>query len=64
MKRAIEISSAHANNRIQFGNKLSTYTGIQEKIARMTMFHYTTQSMAYMLRFKNLNFITFFSFEF
>lgn len=50
MKRAIEIASAHANNRTQFGNKLASYTGIQEKIARMTMLHYTTQSMAYMLR--------------
>ena len=50
MRIAIEIATAHANNRSQFGNKLAAYTGIQEKIARMTMHHYVTQSMAYMLR--------------
>ncbi|KAI2801446.1 hypothetical protein RDWZM_008444 [Blomia tropicalis] len=49
MKKAIEIATAHANQRTQFGNKLASYSGIQEKIARMSMLHYTTQSMAYML---------------
>uniref|UniRef100_A0A834V7Z4 Very long-chain specific acyl-CoA dehydrogenase, mitochondrial n=1 Tax=Sarcoptes scabiei TaxID=52283 RepID=A0A834V7Z4_SARSC len=49
MRKAIGIATEHANNRTQFGNKLSTYTGIQEKIARMTMAHYVTQSHAYML---------------
>lgn len=56
MKKAIEIATAHANNRTQFGNKLASYTGIQEKIARMSMLHYTTQSMAYMLRYFFLTF--------
>ena len=51
MKKAIEIATAHANQRTQFGNKLASYSGIQEKIARMSMLHYTTQSMAYMLRY-------------
>lgn len=49
MRKAIEMATKHCNNRSQFGNKLSTYTGIQEKIARMTMLHYLTQSHAYML---------------
>ena len=50
MRIAIEIATKHASNRSQFGNKLSSFTGIQEKIARMTLLHYATQSMAYMLR--------------
>ncbi|KAJ6217286.1 hypothetical protein RDWZM_008443 [Blomia tropicalis] len=49
MRRAITIAAEHANNRSQFGNKLASFTGIQEKIARMSMMHYQTQSMAYML---------------
>ena len=49
MKNAIVIASKHANNRSQFGNTLASYEGIQEKIARMTCLHYTTQSMAYMI---------------
>lgn len=50
MRRMIEISVEHANNRSQFGNKLASYSGIQEKIAKMTIHHFVTQSMAYMLR--------------
>jgi very long chain acyl-CoA dehydrogenase len=51
MRAAIEKASEHATTRTQFGNKLSTYGGIQEKIARMSISHYVTETMAYMLRF-------------
>lgn len=50
MRRCIEVATAHANTRSQFGNKLAQFTGIQEKIARMTLCHFTAQSHAYMLR--------------
>ena len=49
MRAAIEQSVAHANTRTQFGNKIATYGAIQEKIARMSVSHYVTESMAYML---------------
>ncbi|XP_017461308.1 PREDICTED: very long-chain specific acyl-CoA dehydrogenase, mitochondrial-like, partial [Rhagoletis zephyria] len=49
MRRAIAMATAHAQNRSQFGNKLASFTGIQEKIAEMSMKHYVTQSMAYMI---------------
>lgn len=49
MRRQIEIAVEHANNRSQFGNKLAQFQGIQEKIARMSLAHFTTQSHAYML---------------
>ena len=39
----------HAAQRNQFGNKIETYGAIQEKIARMTILHYVTESMAYMI---------------
>ncbi|CAG5929199.1 unnamed protein product [Menidia menidia] len=39
----------HAANRTQFGNKIHTYGAIQEKMARMAMLHYVTESMAYMI---------------
>jgi len=45
IKRAVE----HATQRNQFGSKIETYGTIQEKIARMSMLHYATESMAYMV---------------
>ena len=45
IKRAVE----HATQRNQFGSKIETYGAIQEKIARMSMLHYATESMAYMV---------------
>uniref|UniRef100_A0A3Q2CGV7 Very long-chain specific acyl-CoA dehydrogenase, mitochondrial n=1 Tax=Cyprinodon variegatus TaxID=28743 RepID=A0A3Q2CGV7_CYPVA len=45
MTKAID----HAANRTQFGNKIHTYGAIQEKMARMAMLHYVTESMAYMI---------------
>lgn len=49
MHIAIQKAIEHAVNRNQFGNKISTYGTIQEKIARMCMAHYITESMAYMV---------------
>ncbi len=45
IKKAVEF----ATQRNQFGSKIETYGGIQEKIARMSMIHYVTESMAYMV---------------
>ncbi|XP_027205926.2 acyl-CoA dehydrogenase very long chain [Dermatophagoides pteronyssinus] len=49
MQKAIEMASTYANTRTQFGNKLSSFTAIQEKIGRMTLAHFVTQSHAYMI---------------
>ncbi|XP_061768454.1 very long-chain specific acyl-CoA dehydrogenase, mitochondrial [Nerophis ophidion] len=49
MKGAINQAVDHATNRTQFGNKIHTYGTIQEKLARMTMLHYVTESLAYMI---------------
>lgn len=39
----------HAANRTQFGDKIHNFGAIQEKLARMTMLQYVTESMAYMI---------------
>ncbi|XP_055595023.1 very long-chain specific acyl-CoA dehydrogenase, mitochondrial [Uranotaenia lowii] len=49
MRACIQKATEHATNRVQFGRKLETYGGIQEKLAKMAMHHYATQSMAYMI---------------
>jgi very long chain acyl-CoA dehydrogenase len=49
MRFAIRKAVDHAANRNQFGKIIINYGTIQEKIARMTMLHYVTESMAYML---------------
>ncbi|XP_058815271.1 very long-chain specific acyl-CoA dehydrogenase, mitochondrial-like [Topomyia yanbarensis] len=49
MRACIQKATEHATNRVQFGRKLETFGGIQEKLARMAMHHYATQSMAYMV---------------
>lgn len=49
MKGLITKAADHAGNRVQFGNKLEKYGAIQEKLARMAMCQYVTESMAYML---------------
>ncbi|CAH1405239.1 unnamed protein product [Nezara viridula] len=42
-KKAVE----HATTRVQFGRKIDSYGTIQEKLARMAMLHYVTESLAY-----------------
>ncbi|XP_077355752.1 very long-chain specific acyl-CoA dehydrogenase, mitochondrial isoform X2 [Festucalex cinctus] len=49
MKGAIGKAVDHAANRTQFGNKIHTYGAIQEKLARMAMLQYVTESLAYMI---------------
>ncbi|KAM7366301.1 hypothetical protein PAMP_015751 [Pampus punctatissimus] len=49
MKGVITKAVDHATNRTQFGNKIHNYGAIQEKVARMTMLQYVTESMAYMI---------------
>ncbi len=49
MKYAIKKAIDHANTRNQFGKLIVNYGTIQEKISRMAMLQYVTESMAYML---------------
>merc|ERR1712004_830693 len=49
MRAGITKAVEHATQRNQFGAKIDTYGTIQEKIARMSMIHYATESMAYMV---------------
>ncbi|XP_035264460.1 very long-chain specific acyl-CoA dehydrogenase, mitochondrial [Anguilla anguilla] len=49
MKGVITKAADHAANRTQFGNKIHNFGAIQEKMARMAMLHYVTESMAYMV---------------
>ena len=37
------------SQRVQFGSRIDGYGAIQEKIAKMSMIHYATESMAYMV---------------
>ncbi|XP_070504444.1 very long-chain specific acyl-CoA dehydrogenase, mitochondrial-like isoform X1 [Chironomus tepperi] len=49
MRMCIKRATEHVTQRETFGNKLESYGGIQEKIARMSMLQYVNQSIAYML---------------
>merc|ERR1740131_816858 len=49
MRAVIQKATDHATNRVQFGSRIDSYGSIQEKIARMSMTHYATESMAYMV---------------
>ena len=49
MRAVITKAVDHATQRTQFGNKIDQYGAIQEKIARMSMIHYATESIAYMV---------------
>lgn len=46
---AIKKASEFAAGRTQFGRKIETFGAIQEKIARMAIKHYVTESIAYMV---------------
>lgn len=47
MRSSIAKAVKHATSRSQFGNRIASYGTIQEKIARMSMAHYITESLAY-----------------
>uniref|UniRef100_W5NAS7 Very long-chain specific acyl-CoA dehydrogenase, mitochondrial n=1 Tax=Lepisosteus oculatus TaxID=7918 RepID=W5NAS7_LEPOC len=49
MKGVIDKAVDHAANRTQFGNKIHNFGAIQEKVARMAMLQYVSESMAYMI---------------
>ncbi|KAI1302340.1 Very long-chain specific acyl-CoA dehydrogenase, mitochondrial [Halotydeus destructor] len=49
MKACIEKATEFATNRTQFGDKISNFGAIQEKLARMAMAHYATESLAYIV---------------
>ncbi|MBN3318575.1 ACADV protein, partial [Atractosteus spatula] len=49
MKGVIAKAVDHAANRTQFGNKIHNFGVIQEKVARMAMLQYVSESMAYMI---------------
>jgi len=49
MRSVIQKATDHATQRVQFGSRIDSYGTIQEKIARMSMIHYATESMAYMV---------------
>ncbi|XP_007483276.3 very long-chain specific acyl-CoA dehydrogenase, mitochondrial isoform X1 [Monodelphis domestica] len=49
MKSIIAKAVDHAANRVQFGDKIYNFGLIQEKLARMAVLQYVTESMAYMV---------------
>merc|ERR1711992_506495 len=49
MRSVIQKATDHATQRAQFGSRIDGYGAIQEKIARMSMLHYATESLAYMV---------------
>uniref|UniRef100_A0A0B8RV51 Very long-chain specific acyl-CoA dehydrogenase, mitochondrial n=1 Tax=Philothamnus irregularis TaxID=1899461 RepID=A0A0B8RV51_9SAUR len=49
MRALIHKAVDFATNRTQFGEKIHTFGAIQEKLARMALVHYVTESMAYMI---------------
>lgn len=49
MKSCIKKTLEFANQRKQFGQIITNFGSVQEKIARMAMLQYVTESMAYMI---------------
>ncbi|XP_071566375.1 very long-chain specific acyl-CoA dehydrogenase, mitochondrial-like [Temnothorax nylanderi] len=49
MRYCITKAVNHATQRVQFGRTLDNYGTIQEKLGRMSMLHYVTESLAYMI---------------
>ncbi|XP_067008646.2 very long-chain specific acyl-CoA dehydrogenase, mitochondrial [Anabrus simplex] len=49
MRAAIKKAVEHATTRVQFGRRIESYGTIQEKLARMAMLQYVTESLAYMV---------------
>ncbi|VEN40452.1 unnamed protein product [Callosobruchus maculatus] len=49
MKTCIKKAVDFATQRTQFGQRIDNFGGVQEKIARMCMLQYVTESMAYMI---------------
>lgn len=49
MRSSIQKAVEHASSRQQFGRRIDSFGSIQEKLARMAMAHYITESMAFMV---------------
>ena len=49
MQHCIKKATEHAVQRVQFGRTIDNYGTIQEKLARMNILQYITQSLAYMV---------------
>lgn len=49
MKTAIAKAVEFATQRAQFGQKIDSFGGIQEKIGRMATLQYVTESLAFMI---------------
>jgi len=49
MRSLILKATDHVTNRTQFGSKLHEFGGIKEKLAKMSILHYVTESMAYII---------------
>merc|ERR1719237_929825 len=49
MRSGIKKATEHATQRVQFGSGIDGYGAIQEKIAKISITHYATESMAYMV---------------
>ncbi|XP_033334311.2 acyl-CoA dehydrogenase very long chain [Megalopta genalis] len=47
MRYCIKKATDHATQRVQFGRTIDNYGSIQEKLARMAMLQYVTESLAY-----------------
>ncbi|XP_059346595.1 LOW QUALITY PROTEIN: very long-chain specific acyl-CoA dehydrogenase, mitochondrial [Ammospiza nelsoni] len=45
----LQAAVSHAANRSQFGAKIHEFGAIQEKLGRMALLHYVTESMAFMI---------------
>ncbi|XP_077645641.1 very long-chain specific acyl-CoA dehydrogenase, mitochondrial isoform X1 [Lonchura striata] len=49
MRGLLQAAVSHASTRSQFGAKIHNFGAIQEKLARMALLHYVTESMAFMI---------------
>ncbi|XP_058061819.1 very long-chain specific acyl-CoA dehydrogenase, mitochondrial-like isoform X1 [Anopheles bellator] len=49
MAHCIRKAAEHATTRVQFGQRIESFGNVQEKLARMAMHHYVSQSMGYMI---------------
>jgi len=49
MRYCINKAVNHATQRVQFGRTLDNYGTIQEKLGRMALLHYITESLAYII---------------
>ncbi|CAH2049786.1 unnamed protein product, partial [Iphiclides podalirius] len=48
-RAALRVAAEHAATRVQFGRRLRDFGAVQEKLARMALLQYVTESLAYMV---------------